>query len=184
MWDKASQGLEVLGGAGSAAAEEYAWNRFEIDAVGKGWYCPYPQRWKEISKQVSKNRAAKYKAEADRRKKEHQIAYALREQEALKAAAPRTPPRPRSRAASLREKQQESENALPPDPSGEVRDREVSAFLELATETDVITKTYTERTLMGSPKGETTGTNLDFRAHSLSQKNPPGCLRSQGSSNQ
>ena len=121
--------FEFLGGAGSIAAEEYAWNRFEIDAVGRGWYCPYPQRWKEISKQVSKNRAAKYKAEADRRKKEHQIAYALREQEALKAAAPRTPPRPRSRAASLRKKQQESENALPPDPSGEVRDSEVSAFL-------------------------------------------------------
>jgi len=76
--------FELLGGAGSAAAEEYAWNRFEIDAVGQGWYCPYPQRWKEISEQVSKNRAAKYKAEADRRKKEHQIAYALREEDKLK----------------------------------------------------------------------------------------------------
>ena len=76
--------FEFLGGAGSPAAEEYAWKRFEIDAVGQGWYCPHPQRWKEISEQVSKNRAAKYKAEADRRKKEHQIAYALREEEKLK----------------------------------------------------------------------------------------------------
>lgn len=87
--------FEFLGGAGSPAAEEYAWKRFAIDAVGKGWYCPYPQRWKEISEQVSKNRAAKYKAEADRRKKENKIVYALREQEALKAAEPRTPSRPK-----------------------------------------------------------------------------------------
>lgn len=121
--------FEFLGGAGSAAAEEYAWNRFEIDAVGQGWYCPYPQRWKEISEQVSKNRAAKYKAEADRRKKENKIVYALREQEALKAQNPEHLHAQRGRAASLRKKQQESENALPPDPSGEVRDREVSAFL-------------------------------------------------------
>ena len=76
--------FELLGGAGSAAAEEYAWNRFEIDAVGKGWYCPYPQRWKEISEQASKNRAARYKAEADRRKKENKIAYELREEDRLK----------------------------------------------------------------------------------------------------
>lgn len=76
--------FELLGGAGSSAAKEYAWKRFEIDAVEQGWYCPYPQRWKEISKQVRKNRAAKYKAEADRLKKEHQIAYELREEDRLK----------------------------------------------------------------------------------------------------
>jgi hypothetical protein len=87
--------FELLGGAGSAAAEEYAWNRFEIDAVGQGWYCPHPQRWKEISKKVSENRAAKFKAETDRRKRENQIAYALREQKALEAAEPRTPSRPK-----------------------------------------------------------------------------------------
>ncbi len=76
--------FEFLGGAGSTAAENYAWKRFAIGAVGHGWYCPYPQRWKEISEQVSKNRAAKYKAEADRRKKENKIAYALREEDKLK----------------------------------------------------------------------------------------------------
>ncbi len=95
--------FELLGGAGSAAAEEYAWNRFEIDAVGKGWYCPYPQRWKEISEQVRKNRAAKHKAKDERRKKEHQIAYALREQEALKAAEPKTPSRPKGSCGVLKE---------------------------------------------------------------------------------
>ena len=76
--------FELLGGAGSPAAEEYAWNRFEIDAVGKGWYCPYPQRLKEISEQVSKNRAAKYKADYDRRKRKNKIVYALREEDKLK----------------------------------------------------------------------------------------------------
>ena len=71
-------------GKGSAAAEEYAWKRFEIDAVGMGWYCPHPQRWKEISELAHKRRAAKYKERDARRKREHQIAYALREQEELK----------------------------------------------------------------------------------------------------
>ena len=76
--------FEFLGGAGSPAAEEYAWKRFAIDAVGKGWYCPYPHRWKEISEQVRKNRAAKHKAKDERLKKEHQIAYTLREEDKLK----------------------------------------------------------------------------------------------------
>ena len=39
---------------------------------------------------------------------------------------------------SPRTKQQENESGLPPDPSGVVRDREVPAFLQLATETNVI----------------------------------------------
>ena len=82
-------------GKGSAAAEEYAWKRFEIDAVGKGWYCPHPQRWKEISELNRKRKAAHHKERDARRKREHQIAYALREQEALKAAEPQTPPRPK-----------------------------------------------------------------------------------------
>jgi len=82
-------------GKGSAEAEEYAWKRFEIDAVGKDWYCPYPQRWKEISELNRKRKAAHHKERDARRKREHQIAYALREQEALKAAEPQTPPRPK-----------------------------------------------------------------------------------------
>ena len=75
---------ELLGGAGSAAAEEYAWKRFEIDAVGKGWYCPYPQRWKQEQEQLKRDRAAKYKADDERRKREHKVAYDLREAESLK----------------------------------------------------------------------------------------------------
>ena len=75
-------------GKGSAAAEEYAWKRFEIDAVGKDWYCPHPQRWKEISELAGKKRAAKYKAQAERQKRENQIAYALREQEELNQGQP------------------------------------------------------------------------------------------------
>ena len=71
------------------------WKRFEIDAVGKDWYCPYPQRWKEISELNRKRKAAHHKERDARRKREHQIAYALREQEALKAAEPQTPPRPK-----------------------------------------------------------------------------------------
>ena len=66
-------------GKGSAAAEEYAWSRFEIDAVGKGWYCPHPQRWKEISELAGKRRAAKYKADYERKRQENKVAYALGE---------------------------------------------------------------------------------------------------------
>ena len=76
--------FELLGGAGSAAAEEYTWNRFEIDAVGQGWYCPYPQRWKEISELANKRRAAKYKADYERKRRENKVAYALREEDKLK----------------------------------------------------------------------------------------------------
>ena len=78
-------------GKGSAAAEEYAWKRLEIDAVGKGWYCPHPQRWLEISELAGKRRAAKYKADYERKKREHKVAYTLREQEELRDAEPRTP---------------------------------------------------------------------------------------------
>ncbi len=58
-----------LGGEGSPAAEEYAWKRFEADCVGRGWYCPYPQRWKELSDQAVKARAAKYRADYEQRRK-------------------------------------------------------------------------------------------------------------------
>ncbi len=57
-----------LGGEGSPAAEEYAWKRFEADCVGKGWYCPYPQRWKELSDQAVKERAEKYRAEYEHKR--------------------------------------------------------------------------------------------------------------------
>ena len=67
-------------GKGSPAAEEYAWKRFEIDAVGKGWYCPHPKRWMEISDLARQRKAAHHKAKDARRKKENQIRYALREQ--------------------------------------------------------------------------------------------------------
>ncbi|EHA60141.1 hypothetical protein Syn8016DRAFT_2523 [Synechococcus sp. WH 8016] len=87
--------FEFLGGAGSTAAENYAWKRFAIGAVGHGWYCPYPQRWKQEQEQAKRDRATHHKAKDERLKKEHQIAYALREQEALKAAEPRTPSRPK-----------------------------------------------------------------------------------------
>ena len=66
-------------GEGSPAAEEYAEKRLEIDAVGKGWYCPAPQRKKKAQEQEKRSKAAHYKAEADRLKKKHQIAYTLRE---------------------------------------------------------------------------------------------------------
>jgi hypothetical protein len=58
-----------LGGEGSPEAEEYAWKRFEADCVGKGWFCPYPQRWKELSDQAVKARAAKYRADYEQRRK-------------------------------------------------------------------------------------------------------------------
>ena len=78
-------------GKGSEKAEVYAWKRFEIDAVGKGWYCPHPERWKELSELDKQRKAANHKSEAERRKRENQVAYALCAQEALKAATPITP---------------------------------------------------------------------------------------------
>ena len=81
-------------GKGSAA-EEYAEKRLEIGAVGKGWYCPAPQRHKQQQEQEKQSRAAHHKAKDARLKRENQIAYALREQEELKAAEPQTPPRPK-----------------------------------------------------------------------------------------
>ena len=69
-------------GKGSPAAEEYAWKRFEIDAVGKGWYCPHPQRWLEISELDRRRKAALHKERDARCKRENKIAYALREQAA------------------------------------------------------------------------------------------------------
>ena len=78
-------------GKGSAA-EEYAEKRLEIGAVGKGWYCPAPQRHKQQQEQEKRYRAAKYKADYERNRQEKKVAYALREQAALKAAKPRTSP--------------------------------------------------------------------------------------------
>ena len=71
-------------GKGSARAEEYAWKRFEIDAVGKSWYCPYPQRWKEISELAGKRRAEQYKADYERKRRENKVAYELHEEDKLK----------------------------------------------------------------------------------------------------
>ena len=82
-------------GKGSAAAEEYAWKRFEIDAVGKGWYCPHPQRWLEISELDRRRKAALHKERDARRKRENKTAYALREQAALREAKPQTPSSPK-----------------------------------------------------------------------------------------
>lgn len=64
-------------GKGSAAAEEYAWKRFEIDAVGKGWYCPHPQRWKQEQQQAKRERAIRYKIEYDKKKIENKSLHAL-----------------------------------------------------------------------------------------------------------
>ena len=36
--------FRFLSGSGARAAEEYVEKRLEIDAVGKGWYCPNPHR--------------------------------------------------------------------------------------------------------------------------------------------
>ncbi|MDA7432866.1 hypothetical protein N8506_03185 [Synechococcus sp. AH-601-N23] len=78
--------FEFLDDAGSPAVEEYSWKRFEIDAVGKSWYCPYPQRWKQEQEQeqAKRDRATHHKAKDERLKKEHQIAYTLREEDKLK----------------------------------------------------------------------------------------------------
>lgn len=61
-------------GKGSAAAEEYAEQRLEIGAVGKGWYCPAPQRHKQQKEQEKRDRAAKYKADYERTRREHKVA--------------------------------------------------------------------------------------------------------------
>jgi len=65
-------------GKGSAAAEEYAEKRLEIGAVGKGWYCPAPQRHKQQKEQEKRDRAAKYKADYKRTRRERKVAYDLR----------------------------------------------------------------------------------------------------------
>ena len=65
-------------GKGSAAAEEYAEKRLEIGAVGKGWYCPAPQRHKQQKEQKKRDRAAKYKADYERKRRENKVAYDLR----------------------------------------------------------------------------------------------------------
>jgi len=70
--------FQFLGGAGSAAAEEYAEKRLEIDAAGKGWYCPSPQRWKQDQEQKKRLRAAEYREEAERRKSQNKIINDLR----------------------------------------------------------------------------------------------------------
>ena len=69
-------------GKGSAAAEEYAEKRLEIGAVGKGWYCPAPQRHKQQKEQEKRDRAAKYKADYERKRREHKVAYDLRNSQA------------------------------------------------------------------------------------------------------
>lgn len=68
---------ELLG-KGSAAAEEYAEKRLEIDAVGRGWYCPAPLRHKQEQEQEKRSKAAHYKANYERQKRENKVAYDLR----------------------------------------------------------------------------------------------------------
>ena len=65
-------------GKGSAAAEEYAEKRLEIGAVGQGWYCPAPQRHKQQKEQEKRDRAAKYKGDYERKRRENKVAYDLR----------------------------------------------------------------------------------------------------------
>ena len=69
-------------GKGSAAAEEYAEKRLEIGAVGQGWYCPAPQRHKQQKEQEKRDRAAKYKADYERKRRENKVAYDLRNSQA------------------------------------------------------------------------------------------------------
>ena len=69
-------------GKGSAAAEEYAEKRLEIGAVGQGWYCPAPQRHKQQEEQEKRDRAAKYKADYERTRRERKVAYDLRNSQA------------------------------------------------------------------------------------------------------
>ena len=66
-------------GKGSAEAEEYAVKRLEIGAVGKGWYCPAPQRHKQQQEQEKRDRAAKHKADYERTRRERKVAYDLRQ---------------------------------------------------------------------------------------------------------
>jgi len=82
---------EFLGGAGAEAAEEYAEKRLEIDAVGKGWYCPTPQRKREEQEKIKRAKAAQHKADYERRRRENQAAYSLREQAAPTAEESTTP---------------------------------------------------------------------------------------------
>ena len=71
-----------LGGAGARAAEEYAEKRLEINAVGKGWYCPIPQRKREEQEKIKRTKAAQHKADYERRRLANQAAYSLLEQAA------------------------------------------------------------------------------------------------------
>lgn len=70
-------------GKGSAAAEEYAEKRLEIDAVGQGWYCSAPQRHKQQKEQEKRDRAAKYKADYERKRQENKIRYMLKKNERI-----------------------------------------------------------------------------------------------------
>ena len=91
--------FKFLGGAGAKAAEEYAEKRLEIDAVGKGWYCPSPQRKKQEQAQAKRARAAQHRADYERQKRKNQAAKSFTDQAALKTAAynplqhPQTPER-------------------------------------------------------------------------------------------
>ena len=83
--------FSFLGGAGARAAEDYAEKRLEIDAVGKGWYCPTPQRKRAEEEKTKRAKAAQHKADYERRRKENKAAYSLREQATLKKTDCNTP---------------------------------------------------------------------------------------------
>ena len=54
-----------------------------INAVGKGWYCPNPQRKQQEEGNAKRAMAAQHKADYERRRRENKAAYSLREQAAL-----------------------------------------------------------------------------------------------------
>ena len=89
--------FRFLGGAGARAAEEYAEKRLEIDAVGKGWYCPNPQRKQQEEDNTKRARAAQHKADYERRRRKNKAAYSLREQAECKSAGTRTYEHPPNR---------------------------------------------------------------------------------------
>ena len=89
--------FRFLGGAGARAAEEYAEKRLEIDAVGKGWYCPNPQRKQQEEDNTKRARAAQHKADYDHRRRKNKAAYSLREQAERKSAGTKTYEHPPNR---------------------------------------------------------------------------------------
>ena len=101
--------FRFLGGAGARAAEEYAEKRLEIDAVGKGWYCPSPQRKKQEQAQAKRARAAQHRADYERQKRKNQAAKSFTDQAALKTAAHNPLQHPQTPERELRNQQQRNQ---------------------------------------------------------------------------